>query len=185
MGPIDVRAVSGDPAAFEALYRANVEAIQRFFARRLDDPYRVADLTAEVFVAALESAATYRPELGSARAWLYGIGRMLLIDDWRDRAREGRALQRISTRDLLDSDDLARVHERIDAAAQARALYAALRDLPEGERSVLELVALDGLKIVEAAKVLSITPTSARARLHRARKTLTPTPDLRPLGALS
>lgn len=184
MSSIDVAAIAHDPAALEALYRENVGAVQRFFARRLDDPHLVADFTADVFVAALESAASYRRDLGSARAWLYGIGRMLLVDEWQDRARERKALAKIAGRRLLDSDDLARIHDQIDAAAQARALFAAVRLLPESERSVFELVALDELKISEAARVLSITPTSARVRLHRARKTLTSNLDTRPLEEL-
>lgn len=175
--------IAVDPVAFEAFYRANVDAIQRFFARRVDDPYLVADLTADAFLAAMESATSYRPDRGSPRAWLFGIGRIVLLDERRNRARERRALRSIAARRLLDGDDLARVHEEIDAAAQSRALYLALRRLPPSERAVLELVALDGLDVTEAARLLSIRPTSARVRLHRARKTLALRADLQPLEA--
>jgi DNA-directed RNA polymerase specialized sigma24 family protein len=37
---------------------------------------------------------------------------------------------------------------------------------------VLELVAVDGLSVREAAAVLGIRPVAARVRLHRARKAL-------------
>jgi DNA-directed RNA polymerase specialized sigma24 family protein len=49
--------IATDPDAFERFYREHVEAVQRFVARRVDDPYLAADLTADVFVAAIESAA--------------------------------------------------------------------------------------------------------------------------------
>jgi RNA polymerase sigma-70 factor (ECF subfamily) len=41
--------------------------------------------------------------------------------------------------------------------------------LSSNERAVLELVALDGLEVSEAARVLGIRPVAARVRLHRAR----------------
>jgi RNA polymerase sigma-70 factor (ECF subfamily) len=45
-----------------------------------------------------------------------------------------------------------------------------LAELPAGERAVLELVALDGLSVHEAGRVLGISPVAARVRLHRARR---------------
>jgi DNA-directed RNA polymerase specialized sigma24 family protein len=48
---------AGDGAAseFERLYRANVEAVTAYFARRSADPHVVADLTADTFVTAAPS----------------------------------------------------------------------------------------------------------------------------------
>jgi RNA polymerase sigma-70 factor (ECF subfamily) len=51
-------------------------------------------------------------------------------------------------------------------------MYAALAGLPEGERAVFELIALDDLTPSQAAAVLGIRPVTARVRLHRARTTL-------------
>jgi RNA polymerase sigma-70 factor (ECF subfamily) len=51
-------------------------------------------------------------------------------------------------------------------------LFAAVAQLPEGERAVLELVALDDLSVTEAAAVLGVRPVTARVRLHRARGAL-------------
>jgi RNA polymerase sigma-70 factor (ECF subfamily) len=49
-------------------------------------------------------------------------------------------------------------------------VYLALARLPEDERAVLELVAVDGLPVKEAAAALGIRPGTARVRLHRARR---------------
>jgi DNA-directed RNA polymerase specialized sigma24 family protein len=56
--------ITSDPDAFERFYRQHVEAVQRFVARRVDDPYLPADLTADVFVAVIDSAGSYRPSRG-------------------------------------------------------------------------------------------------------------------------
>ena len=44
--------------------------------------------------------------------------------------------------------------------------------LPEAERAVLELVAIDELTVAEAAAAAGVRPVAARVRLHRARRKL-------------
>jgi RNA polymerase sigma-70 factor (ECF subfamily) len=44
--------------------------------------------------------------------------------------------------------------------------------LSDGERAVLELVALDDLPLADVAAALDIGPVTARVRLHRARRRL-------------
>jgi RNA polymerase sigma-70 factor (ECF subfamily) len=172
MNPDELTRIAHDPQAFEAFYRAHVEGVQRFVARRVDDPYLAADLTAEVFLAAIDAAAGYRRERGTPVAWLFGVARIVVAAEHRRVARERRAHSQVEGRRLLDDDDLERIQERIDAAARSRALFAAVAQLPEGEREVLELVALDELSVTEAAAVLGLRPVTARVRLHRARGAL-------------
>jgi RNA polymerase sigma-70 factor (ECF subfamily) len=172
MEPHDLSRIAHDPAALEAFYREHVEAVQRFVARRVGDPHLAADLTAEVFLAALDAAPGYRPGRGVPAAWLFGVARNVVAAEHRRADRERRAHARIHGRRLLDPDDLERMQDRIAAAGQARALFAAMAELPDGERAVLELVALDELGVGEAAAVLGIRPVTARVRLHRARGAL-------------
>ena len=172
MNPDELPRIAHDPQAFEAFYREHVEPVQRFVARRVDDPYLAADLTAEVFLAAIDAAAGYRPERGTPAAWLFGVARIVVAGEHRRSARERQAHARLQGRRLLGDDDLERMRERIDAATRSRALFAAVAQLPEGERAVLELVALDDLSVTEAAAVLGVRPVTARVRLHRARGAL-------------
>jgi len=164
--------VACDPAAFEVFYRQNVTLVMRFVARRVADPHAIADLTAEVFLAVIGSAHTYRPSRGSQLAWLYGIARNVIAAERRRAAQERRAAGRLAGRRLADSDDIARLEERIDAESPGRAAYLALAVLPAEERAVLELVAIDELPVKEAAAALGIRPGTARVRLHRARRSV-------------
>jgi len=168
----DVRRIGTDPAAFEAFYREYVDAVERFVVRRVAEPHRAADLTAEVFLAAIESADGYRSSRGAPVAWLYGVARNVLAADRRRQGRELDAAFRIGGRRLLDEDDIARMEDRIDAEAQAGRLYLALDRLSDAERAVLELVSMDGLTVHDAARALGIRPVTARVRLHRARRQL-------------
>lgn len=170
--PEDVRRIGTEPATFEAFYRTHVDAVERFVVRRVHDPHRAADLTAEVFLAAIESADGYRPSRGKQAAWLYGVARNVLAADRRRHGRELLVARRLNGRRLLEDDDIARMEERIDAEAQARELYLALDRLSDAERAVIELVSVDGLTVADAARALGIRPATARVRLHRARRRL-------------
>ncbi|MET7461454.1 sigma-70 family RNA polymerase sigma factor [Nonomuraea sp. NPDC005501] len=168
--------IATDPVAFEAFYRRHVDAVTRFLARRVEDPHTVADLVAEVFVAVLDSAHTYRAGLGSEIAWLYGVARNTLSAERRRAFRESRLADRVGGRRLLDADDVARLEERIDAESRARRAFEAMAGLPEGERAVMELIVIDQLTVTEAAQALGIRQGTARVRLHRARRALRDVP---------
>jgi RNA polymerase sigma-70 factor (ECF subfamily) len=172
MDPNELPRIAYDAATLEDFYRAHVEAVEQFVARRVDDPYLAADLTADVFLAAIDAAGSYRADRGVPAAWLFGVARNVVAAEHRRAAREHRANARVEGRRLLDENDVERMQQRIDAAARARGLFAALAQLPEGERGVLELVALDDLSVSEAAAVLGVRPVTARVRLHRARAAL-------------
>lgn len=51
-----VRSIGTEPAAFTEFYRAHVDEVTRFVARRAADPQLAADLTADVFLAAIEAS---------------------------------------------------------------------------------------------------------------------------------
>jgi RNA polymerase sigma factor (sigma-70 family) len=165
--------IAREPDALEAFYRDHVEAVQRFVARRVSDPHLAADLTADVFLAAVDSAGTYDPSRGPVRAWLYGVGRNAVAAEARRRARELRTVRRIEGRRLVDGAALARLEERLDAERASRRLHRAIAELPEDDRALLELVSLDGLSIADAARVLGVKPATARVRLHRSRARVT------------
>jgi DNA-directed RNA polymerase specialized sigma24 family protein len=94
-------------------------------------------------------------------AWLFGIARNVVAGERRRNAKELRMAARIRGRELVDEDDLAVLHERIDRESAARELFRDLTRLPAGERAVLELVALDGLSAGEAAQALGIGTVAA------------------------
>lgn len=167
----EIARIGHDPEAFEGFYRRHLEAVQRFVARRVGDPYLAADLTTDVFLAAIESAPSYRPARGAPIGWLFGVARNVVAAEHRRNVRERRAVSRIpASAELIEPDELAVLHARIDAEAKSRDLYLAMERLSAGDRAVLELVALDGLAVREAARALEIRPVTARVRLHRARR---------------
>lgn len=168
----DVSSIGRDPDLLEAFYREHAETVRAFLARRVSDPHLVADLTADIFLAAIDSAERYRSTDGRPIAWLLGIARNKVADAQRKRARRLRAESRVVGHRLLDDDAIHRIDERIEAERMTRALYAALAQLPARDRLLMELVAVDGMSVVEAAEQLGVKPATARVRLHRSRARL-------------
>lgn len=182
---MNVNLLGTDPDVLEAFYREHVEAVQRFVVRRVNDPHTAADLTADVFLAAIETAAGYSPSLGTPRAWVFGIARNVVSMEHRRRGRQAAAAARLGGRRVLEPDALERAHERIDAEREARGLHHRVQELPQALRSVFELVAVDQLSVKDAAAVLNITQGTARVRLHRARRALSTTSEGEPVLELS
>ena len=163
---------AGAASEFERLYRANIDAVTAYFARRTTDPQLVADLTADTFVTVITSFESFDPRKGSARAWVFGIARHVYAAHCEAYSQQQHKLRRLAGRRDLDQDQVEELLERIDAERAGRGLIAALAMLPERERAVIELVDVAGLRPKDAATMLGLTPGTVRMRLMRARARL-------------
>lgn len=175
----DVRKIQTDPDTLESFYRCYIAEVRAFVARRVSDPFLAADLTADVFLAAMSASKNYDSRQGNPGAWLTGIARNVLLKDARKRAREARAMSRVASGRLASDDAITRAEEIIDSNREAREVLAGIPKLPRAERAIFELVVVDGLSADEAAEALGVQPGTARVRLHRARKRLTAASNLR------
>ena len=106
-------------AGFERLYRANVAAVTSYFARRSADPHVVADLTADTFVTAITSFASFDPGKGSARSWVFGIARHVYAAHCEAYGQQQDRLERLAGRRDLEPDQVEELLDRIDAERAA------------------------------------------------------------------
>jgi RNA polymerase sigma-70 factor (ECF subfamily) len=158
--------------AFEVIYRANVDSVMAYFARRCAEPQTVADLTSETFVRAASGFGGFDPARGSARAWLFGIAAHVFARYCEQAAGGRAAAARLAGRRALEGDEIDELAEKIDAERDGRELIDRCARLPALERSALELVDLSGLTPKEAAAVLGVPRPVLRKRLSRARSRL-------------
>ncbi len=155
-----------EPDAFGVFYdRFEVEVLGFFWraTRRADVS---ADLTAEVFAAALSSAAGFNPELGTARAWLFGIARHELADAWRRGRVEDEARRRLKLEPLLLTDEAL---ERIDdlGSDPSKGALRLLEGLPEDQRLAIEGRVLEERDYEELATRLACSQSVVRQRVSR------------------
>lgn len=170
MPPPTARA--GAATEFERLYRANVEAVTAYFARRSADPHAVADLTADTFVEVITRFGSFDPRKGTARAWVFGIARHVYAAHCEAYSHQQHKVERLAGRRDLDRDQIEELLDRIDAERAGRDLVSGLAALPERDRGVVELVDIAGLSPKEAATSLGLAPGTVRMRLMRARARL-------------
>jgi RNA polymerase sigma-70 factor, ECF subfamily len=164
-GALIERSVRGRPDAFVEVVQRHELAVHAYLARRAGQD-AAGDLLGEVWLRAFAARGGYDPARVDALPWLYGIARNVLREHWR--ASPGASFA--PTPDAVDPwDD---VDARLDSAAGAKAMLAAVQALPMAERDILLLVAWEELTPAEAALVLDIPQGTARSRLHRARHAL-------------
>ncbi len=128
---IDTSFATGDESVLRRAYDAH-GALVYTFCRRTVGPEAAHDVTQEVFLAAWRTRDRFDPVRGTLAGWLIGIAKNKVLD----------ALRR---RQLHLIDDLdARVPavvgpDQVDATADRMLVAAALAELPERPRRVVEL----------------------------------------------
>lgn len=156
--------VHGDAAAFGVFYDRHAEWVLGFMRRRSGDAESAADLTAEVFAAALVGRRRYRSQDASAHAWLMAIASNKLNSAWRSRYAEQRARTRLGMRPLeLDDDDVA----RIDALAEAAVMVEFLQDLPTDQRTAVIARVVEERDYPDIAVGQGVSEAVVRKRVSR------------------
>ena len=158
--------MSTDPGPFEKVYDAHVVGIYRFVYARVGNHPDAEDLTAQVFVRAVEQLDTDR-EPGQIAAWLYRVAHNATADYWRAFYR----LPVIGADHVAPgwepADDSGRPQPEPDDRAAIR-VQALLRRLPDQYRRVLELRFLERQSVAETARIMGITNGNARVLQYRA-----------------
>jgi len=138
----------------------------RRFARALTRNSTTADdIVHDCVVKALENTEKFEPGT-NLRAWLFTILRNCFISHVR------RSRRRI---DALDSPNWASGGVAVanqESALLLRRLQDDISNLPEDQRTVLMLIALEGKSYEETAKMLGVPIGTVRSRLSRARHAL-------------
>lgn len=143
---------ASDPGAFARFYRRHAHGVFAYFMGRTKRSDLAADLTSEVFMAALEAARAGRYG-DHAAAWLYGIARHKLIDSLRSARVEDAARRRLGVPPLLISDAaLERAEALVDVEREASRLRALLADLPDEQRAALEARVVDEADYADAGR---------------------------------
>jgi RNA polymerase sigma-70 factor (ECF subfamily) len=148
---------AGDRGAFEELYHRFSRAVYGLSLRRLGDRERAEDALQETFAAVWRSARSYDPERGPAGPWLYAVARNAIVDRLR---ASGEPLAEPPDTPSPDAGPA----EAAEAGWVAWRVHRALAELPEHERSVIELAYWSGLSQSEVARFLNIPLGTVKTR---------------------
>ncbi|MFW2336069.1 RNA polymerase sigma factor [Ilumatobacter sp.] len=144
-----------------ALYDDALPQVYGYLLHRCRNTTLAEDLTAETFMAAVESIR--RGRVASVTiAWLIGIARHKLVDHWRRVERDARNLRAVDDPPIHD--------DPWDAELDAFAARDALERLGAHHRAALTLRYVDDLGVPEVAEMLERTVHATEALLVRARR---------------
>jgi RNA polymerase sigma-70 factor (ECF subfamily) len=161
-----VRGLAGDGAAYHRFLGELSGHLRAFLRRRLARmPDDVEDLVQETLLAVHNQRHTF-DAAQPLTAWVHAIARYKLVDFLRRRSR----------RDLLTEplDDELEVLSSADAdAAEARRdLARLLETLPERQRMPIVYVKVQGLSVIETARLTGMSASAVKVAVHRGLKAL-------------
>ena len=156
---------AGDETAFTALVDRHYSLVFRLSARVLGNAADAEDVTQEAFVKLWRNPPELRNK-SALKGWLARVARNLAID----RLRRARNTSDSELELLVDPSTAPDGHLRHGQAANE--VSAALAQLPERQRTALQLTYFEALGNQETASVMDISVEAVESLLSRARKTL-------------
>jgi RNA polymerase sigma-70 factor (ECF subfamily) len=165
------RTADGDQQAFALLFSRRHADVYRFALHMTGVPAIADDVTQDVFMVVMRSAARYQPGRSGVAAWMFGIARNCArqrldrdrcldpLDDEAEAGRDEIAVQADPLADLTRAEGIERVRKAVSS-------------LPIRYREVVVLCDLQELSYVEAADALECAVGTVRSRLHRGRQLL-------------
>jgi len=161
-----LRGLQADAAAYERFLKELGAHLRAFLRRRLSQYLgEVEDLVQETLLAIHNQRHTYRPDM-PVTAWAHAIARYKLID-WLRSHRVKEALN-----DPLDDAGELFASSDEEAAEARRDLGRLLQTLPDKQRLPIEYVKLEGLSVVETARLTGLSESAVKVGVHRGLKAL-------------
>jgi RNA polymerase sigma-70 factor (ECF subfamily) len=158
---------AAEPGRFEEIYDEQVVPIYRFIYARVGNRPDAEDLTAQVFMRAVEQLDTTR-DAGQIVSWLYRVSQNAIADYWRAFYR----LPVIGTDQVAPGWEPPQPGEVQEppgqTAAAVRRVKRVLERLPQHYALVLELRFLQRLTVAETAKEMGISHGNAKILQYRA-----------------
>ena len=159
---LELVAARRDESAFDEIYGRYSRAVYTLVVRLIGDRAGSDDVVQQAFINVWRAAPGYRRERGPAKSWLYTIARNAAFDALRSRE----ASSRWEIPDL--ADDGPGPDQRASAAEEAFRVHAAVDQLPDREREVIELAYFHGLSQSEVAARLGAPLGTIKTRTRRA-----------------
>lgn len=159
------QARAGDADAFALLYDQYVQKIYGYVAMRVGDSEVAQDLTADVFLKALEALDTFEWRGYPFSSWLFRIARNRVVDYLRKQER--RRHLPILEESLQIADGLEPFH-LMEKQFSREQLLTAIAQLTDIQREIIALRFAAELSITQVSSTLGISEGAVKARQHSA-----------------
>ena len=167
---------SRDRDALATLYDRYGRRVFALAVRILSDSVSSEEVTQDIFMSVWRRGATYTSKKGKFTTWLFSIAHNRTIDELRKRRRDrSRINDDIDDHLNLESGDISPAEATVAQSEYAK-VRAAMENLPEEQKNVVELSYFKGLTQTEIAtktgQPLGTVKTRMRLALKKLRKAL-------------
>jgi RNA polymerase sigma-70 factor (ECF subfamily) len=168
----------GDVAAFNTLVLVHQRQLYNVCYRTLGNAEDAADATQDALLSAFRGLKSFHGPAAGLRGWLLRIAVNSCYDQLRRRQRRPtdslEALDPASETEFAErlADPALGPEQRSLGAETARAIQAAIDQLPPEQRLAVVLCDVQGLSYEEAAQAMSVELGTVKSRLSRARAAL-------------
>lgn len=166
-GTVEDLFARGDEQALRAAYDDHGALVFSFCRRALADPEAAKDATQETFVAAWRTRGRYDKAKGSLSAWLMGIARFKVLDQYRAGSRRPEPSEKVGSDVDVPVDHAASPQEMVDAMADRMLLADALGVLADRPRGVIELAFYEDLTQLQIAEELDLPLGTVKSDMRR------------------
>jgi RNA polymerase sigma-70 factor (ECF subfamily) len=154
----------GDREAFARFYDLYGSLIFTFAVRILRVQADAEDLAQEIFLSVWQKAGTYSRERGTPEAWLITMTRSRALDKVRAKRRRESRVTLLEEPEQLEQ---AAATERGSVTlGEQMAVQGVLAELPETQRTALQLAYFDGLTQSEIAARLGVPLGTVKTRIR-------------------
>lgn len=171
--PTDVslaaRVGNGDADALAVLYSRYSRVVFSFAIRMVGDVGSAEELTQEVFIRVWRQGGSYQQSRGAFLTWLLSVTHNMAIDEIRRRKRRPIVQEPANDEDetlVAVSDPRANVESEAWLSSLRDLVRAALREIPESQRTAIELAYFAGLTQREIAETLNEPLGTIKTRMR-------------------
>lgn len=174
---------AGNPAAMDLLYDRYNRPVYSFAYRMLADREQAEELLQEVFLRAWRRCSRFSDTRGSLISWLLSITHNMAIDELRKQQRRPRKAESAEPDVLLGTlqDTAVPVETQAILADRQQMVRAALAELPDNQRTVLELGYFSGLTQREISEQLNVPLGTIKTRMRLGLRKLQDSVDIQAL----
>ena len=158
----EVQAAQKNPQAFSPLYSRYFSQIFKFIYRRTDNEQLTGDLTAQVFLKALQKIHSYSYKGVPFSAWLYRIASNEVIQYFRDQGKNRVvSIEDYQLKELISDEPRAHNEQELST------MITLLDDLKESDIRLIELRFFEQRPFKEIADILEITENNTKVKTYR------------------
>lgn len=156
-------------AEFDRLAAELSPVLLRYLQRYTGDPPTAEDLLQETLLKMARGLAGFEGR-ASVKTWALTIATRVAADHFRSPGRKQRIVDMDEAGELADPEPP--VAGRLIADEMNACVREVIDGLPGDYRAALVLHDLEGLPILQVARICECTPATAKIRIHRARRRL-------------